>query len=77
MRDGEPTFIVEDTGIGIKPEDLARVFQRFFRGDTARSRTEGAGLGLSIASWIAREHGADISLSSEPRKGTTVVVTSQ
>jgi signal transduction histidine kinase len=75
MRDGAPTFVVEDTGIGIKPDELARVFQRFFRGETARSRTEGAGLGLSIASWIAREHGADISLSSEPGKGTTVVVT--
>ena len=75
MLNGAPTFIVEDTGIGIKPEDLSRVFQRFFRGDTARGRTEGAGLGLSIASWIAREHGADISLSSEPGKGTTVVVT--
>lgn len=75
MRDGAPTFSIEDTGIGIKPEDLSRVFQRFFRGETARSRTEGAGLGLSIASWIAREHGADISLSSEPGNGTTVVVT--
>ena len=77
MRDGAPTFIIEDTGIGIKPEELGRVFQRFFRGETARSRTEGAGLGLPIASWIAREHGADISLSSEPGKGTTVVVTFQ
>jgi len=75
MHDGAPTFIVEDTGIGIKPEDLTRVFQRFFRGETARSRTDGAGLGLSIASWIAREHGGDISLSSEPGKGTRAVVT--
>ena len=75
MLNGAPTFSIEDTGIGIKPEDLARVFQRFFRGETARGRTDGAGLGLSIASWIAREHGADISLSSEPGKGTTVVVT--
>jgi signal transduction histidine kinase len=75
MRDGAPTFSVEDTGIGIKREELSRVFQRFFRGESARGRTEGAGLGLSIASWIAREHGADISLSSEPGKGTTVVVT--
>jgi signal transduction histidine kinase len=75
MRDGAPTFIVEDTGIGIKPEDLSRVFQRFFRGESARGRTEGAGLGLSIASWIAREHGADISLTSEPGTGTRVVVT--
>jgi signal transduction histidine kinase len=75
MREGVPTFSVEDTGIGIKQEELSRVFQRFFRGETARSRTDGAGLGLSIASWIAREHGADISLSSEPGKGTNVVVT--
>jgi signal transduction histidine kinase len=75
VRDGLSTFVVEDTGIGIKREDLPRVFQRFFRGETARSRTDGAGLGLSIASWIAREHGAEISLTSEPGRGTRVVVT--
>lgn len=74
MREGAPTFVVEDTGIGIKEDELSRVFQRFFRGETARSRTDGAGLGLSIASWIAREHGADISLTSEPSKGTKVIV---
>jgi signal transduction histidine kinase len=74
MHEGAPTFAVEDTGIGIEQQDLSRVFQRFFRGETARSRTEGAGLGLSIASWIAREHGAEISLTSEPGKGTKVVV---
>jgi len=71
---GAPTFVVEDTGIGIKREELSRVFQRFFRGETARSRTEGAGLGLSIASWIAQEHGAEISLTSEPGCGTKVAV---
>ncbi len=75
MHEGSPMFSVEDTGIGIKQDDLSRVFQRFFRGETARSRTDGAGLGLSIASWIAREHGADISLTSEPGKGTKVIVT--
>jgi signal transduction histidine kinase len=75
MQDHAPTFVVEDTGIGIKTDDLSRIFQRFFRGDTARSRTEGAGLGLSIASWIAREHGADIAVSSDPGRGTRVVVT--
>ncbi len=73
--DGSPTFIVEDSGIGIKADDLSRVFQRFFRGETARSRSDGAGLGLSIASWIATEHGADISISSDPGKCTRVVVT--
>jgi signal transduction histidine kinase len=75
MRHGAATFILEDTGIGIKPEELSRVFQRFFRGETARSRTDGAGLGLSIASWIAREHGAEISLTSEPDRGTRVLLT--
>ena len=75
MHEGVPTFVAEDTGIGIKQEELSRVFQRFFRGETARSRTDGAGLGLSIASWIAREHGAEISLTSEPGKGTRVIVT--
>jgi signal transduction histidine kinase len=75
MHEGAPTFVVEDTGIGIRQEELSRVFQRFFRGETARSRTDGAGLGLSIASWIAREHDAEISLSSEPGKGTRVIVT--
>ncbi len=74
MHEDAPTFVVEDTGIGIRQEELSRVFQRFFRGETARSRTDGAGLGLSIASWIAREHGAEISLGSEPGKGTRVIV---
>ena len=75
LQQGVPTFVVQDTGIGIKRDDLHRVFQRFFRGDTARSRTDGAGLGLSIARWIAREHGAEISLTSEQGHGTRVVVT--
>ncbi len=74
-QNGDPTFMIEDTGIGIRVDEQAQVFQRFFRGDTARSRGDGAGLGLSIASWIAREHGAEITLSSEPGKGTRVVVT--
>jgi signal transduction histidine kinase len=74
MVSGAPTVVVEDTGIGIKADEQARVFQRFFRGETARSRGDGAGLGLSIASWIAREHGADIAISSEAGKGTRVVV---
>ena len=75
MHGGVPTFVVEDTGVGIKREEVSRVFQRFFRGEAARSRTDGAGLGLSIARWIAREHGAEISLTSEPGNGTRVVIT--
>jgi signal transduction histidine kinase len=75
MHGGVPTFVVEDTGVGIKQEEVSRVFQRFFRGETARSRTDGAGLGLSIARWIAREHDAEISLTSEAGKGTQVIIT--
>ena len=75
MHDGAPTVVVEDTGIGIRHDELSMVFQRFFRGENARSRTDGAGLGLSIASWIAREHGAEIALQSKPSKGTKVIVT--
>ena len=75
VHDNVPTLVVRDTGIGIKPDEMAMVFQRFFRGETARSRTDGAGLGLSIANWIAKEHGGSIELASEPAKGTTVRVT--
>jgi signal transduction histidine kinase len=75
MHEAVPTVVVEDTGIGIRHEELSMVFQRFFRGENARSRTDGAGLGLSIASWIAREHGAEIALQSKPSKGTKVIVT--
>jgi signal transduction histidine kinase len=74
MNDGAPRFTVQDTGIGIRAEDLPRVFQRFFRGELAQSRSHGSGLGLSIASWIAQEHGAEISLSSQVGHGTTATV---
>lgn len=73
-----PMLVVEDTGVGISSEQLPHVFERFYRGDPARSRTttgaDGAGLGLSIAKWIADAHGAEIALSSEPRVGTRVTV---
>jgi signal transduction histidine kinase len=60
---------------------LPHVFERFYRGDPSRTRTtagdggtEGAGLGLSIAKWIADEHGAAIDIDSALGRGTTVVV---
>jgi heavy metal sensor kinase len=56
---------VRDTGIGIHPDDLPHVFDRFYRAAKDRSRdTGGAGLGLSIAKWIAARHGAEISVES-------------
>jgi signal transduction histidine kinase len=66
----QPTLDVEDTGIGIAAAQLPHVFERFYRGDVARPRSGGAGLGLAIAQWIATAHGARLSLESRPGEGT-------
>jgi heavy metal sensor kinase len=67
---------VEDTGVGLSPEDTQRVFERFFRADEARSSTtEGAGLGLSLVQWIAEQHRGDISVRSRLGEGSTFTVT--
>ena len=64
---------VEDTGEGIRPEDLPNVFERFYRGEKSRSRaTGGAGLGLAIAKGIVEAHHGRIGIESQPGIGTTV-----
>jgi two-component system sensor histidine kinase BaeS len=66
---------VSDTGVGIAPEDLPHIFDRFWRVDRARTRAAGgSGLGLSIAQSIAEAHGGRISVESEPGKGSTFEV---
>jgi signal transduction histidine kinase len=76
-RDGGHARIdVEDTGMGLSPEDARRVFERFFRADASRSSaTEGAGLGLSLVQWIAEQHGGAVSVRSRPGEGSTFTVT--
>ncbi len=66
---------VTDTGIGIAPEHLPGIFERFYRVEQARSRAAGGtGLGLAISRWIVRAHGGDIRVASEPGMGTTISV---
>ena len=65
---------VADTGIGISPQDLPRIFERFYRGDESRSQP-GIGLGLSLARAIARAHGGDITVTSTVNRGTVFSVT--
>lgn len=73
--DGWVRVTVADTGIGIAPEDQARIFDRFWRIDRARTRAGGgSGLGLSIAKSIAEAHGGSISVESEIGKGSTFEV---
>jgi signal transduction histidine kinase len=68
-QDGVVKVAVRNTGPGIPLAEQARVFERFYRGSAAPSDDiEGCGLGLSIASWIAREHGGTLTFTSSPEQ---------
>lgn len=72
----EAAVTVADTGIGIAPEDQARVFERFYRADKSRSKESGGtGLGLSIVKHAVQYHHGSIELKSNPGEGTTIKVT--
>ena len=69
---------VQDTGIGIASADQQRVFDRFYRVDKSRSRSQGgSGLGLAIVKKIAGEHGGTVSVESKPGAGSTFSITLQ
>lgn len=70
------TVAVEDSGEGIRPEDLPYIFDRFYRGEKSRNRaTGGSGLGLAIARGVVEAHGGVIRVESEPGMGAKFVFT--
>lgn len=76
-ENNQPRLTVTDNGPGIPAEDLPHIFERFYRGEKARTRQrdgKGFGLGLSIAYWIVRNHGGQIEVSSSEGQGTTFTV---
>jgi signal transduction histidine kinase len=71
VDDGRVVLVVADTGIGIPARETARIFERFYRVDRARSReTGGTGLGLSIVKHVIENHGGSIEVRSELGRGT-------
>jgi signal transduction histidine kinase len=73
---GDIEVTVADSGVGISPEDLPNIFERFYRADKSRARTTGgAGLGLTIARQIIGAHGGDIRAESEDGRGARFIFT--
>jgi len=68
--EGEVVVSVADTGAGIAPEDLPRIWDRLYRGDASRSE-RGLGLGLSLVRAVVEAHGGRVAVDSEPDKGST------
>ena len=74
-QDDKGQFTIKDQGIGISSEDLPRIFDRFYRTDSARSHaTKGTGLGLSICKWIVESHYGSIGVQSAPNIGSSFTV---
>ncbi|MFZ1754369.1 MAG: GAF domain-containing protein [Caldilineaceae bacterium] len=73
--EGEPGIVVRDTGIGIQPDELSAIFDRFYRSNRViEAQLPGTGLGLSIVNGVVLSHGGRIVVESEPDVGTTFFV---
>ena len=68
---GHVVLRCRDTGVGITPADLPRIYERFWKADSSRQRDgEGSGLGLAIVRHVVEAHGGTVTVTSEPRRGT-------
>lgn len=74
VRIGNFKFIVEDTGIGIKPEYIEKIFHKFDQGDGGKKHSEGTGLGLSISRQLTKLMGGELSVKSLFGKGSTFIL---
>jgi PAS domain S-box-containing protein len=75
-KDGNFELVVADTGTGIPPAELPQLFERFYRVEGAKGRTyEGSGIGLALVQELARLHGGNVTVESEPGKGSAFRVT--
>ena len=73
--DGRTRLEVRDTGIGMPPEVLSHVFERFYQADPTRSSSaRGIGLGLSLVKWIVDRHDGTVRAASVPGEGSTFTV---
>jgi heavy metal sensor kinase len=74
-RDGQAELRVQDKGMGIPPDALPHVFERFYRAEPSRSkRIPGVGLGLALARWIVEKHRGQITVESQPGEGASFTV---
>jgi signal transduction histidine kinase len=76
VEDGRAVTTVRDTGIGIAPEDLTRIFEEFYRTKAAKAHSHmGTGLGLTLVKWVVETYGGQIDVQSAVGKGSTFTVT--
>ncbi|MGH9058467.1 MAG: sensor histidine kinase, partial [Acidimicrobiales bacterium] len=71
--DGRAQVVVGDTGVGIPPDELPHIFDRFWRGSSA-GRVTGTGIGLAVVAELVAAHGGEVEATSQPGSGTRIVV---